>query len=89
MKTIYSVYIFNVIYNLFCYRYPYRCSKAALNMVTRSLSSDLKPFNITVISVHPGKTVHLNTYRIVYMLNTYFDFNQGGSGRIWEGPMRL
>ena len=23
-------------------------------MVTRSLSSDLKPFNITVISMHPG-----------------------------------
>ncbi|EFX70608.1 hypothetical protein DAPPUDRAFT_309362 [Daphnia pulex] len=34
--------------------YPYRCSKAALNMVTRSLSSDLNPFNITVISIHPG-----------------------------------
>jgi len=34
--------------------YPYRCSKAGLNMVTRSLSSDLKPFGITVISLHPG-----------------------------------
>ncbi|KAK4015248.1 C-factor [Daphnia magna] len=34
--------------------YPYRCSKAALNMVTRSLSSDLNSFNITVISIHPG-----------------------------------
>jgi len=34
--------------------YPYRCSKAALNMVTRSLSSDLKPFGITVVSMHPG-----------------------------------
>lgn len=28
--------------------------QAALNMVTRSLSSDLKPFNITVVSLHPG-----------------------------------
>ena len=35
-------------------QYPYRCSKAALNMVTRSLSIDLKDFKIGVISVHPG-----------------------------------
>jgi len=34
--------------------YPYRCSKAGLNMVTRSLSIDLKSFGITVISMHPG-----------------------------------
>jgi len=34
--------------------YPYRCSKAALNMVTRSLSSDLAAHNITVVSMHPG-----------------------------------
>ena len=35
-------------------QYPYRSSKAALNMVTRSLSIDLQPFQIGVISVHPG-----------------------------------
>jgi len=34
--------------------YPYRCSKAGLNMVTRSLSNDLKPYGISVISMHPG-----------------------------------
>lgn len=35
-------------------QYPYRASKAALNMVTRSLSVDLAPFNIGVLSLHPG-----------------------------------
>ncbi|WP_119165990.1 SDR family oxidoreductase [Algihabitans albus] len=34
--------------------YPYRSSKAALNMVTRGLSVDLAPRGITVVSVHPG-----------------------------------
>ena len=33
---------------------PYRCSKVALNMVTKSLSCELKKFNIAVISMHPG-----------------------------------
>ncbi len=35
-------------------RYVYRSSKAALNMVTKSLSVDLAPRNITVVSFHPG-----------------------------------
>jgi len=35
-------------------QYPYRSSKAALNMVTRSLSVDLQDFGIGVISIHPG-----------------------------------
>jgi len=35
-------------------QYPYRTSKAALNMVTRSLSIDLQDFGIGVIAVHPG-----------------------------------
>ena len=35
-------------------QYPYRTSKAALNMVTRSLSIDLAPFGIGVLSIHPG-----------------------------------
>ena len=34
--------------------YPYRCSKSALNIATRSLSADLKKDNILVTSVHPG-----------------------------------
>ncbi|KAK6639276.1 hypothetical protein RUM43_007548 [Polyplax serrata] len=34
--------------------YPYRCSKAALNAATKSLSIDLKNDNILVTSVHPG-----------------------------------
>lgn len=32
----------------------YRSSKAALNMVTRSLSNDLAERGVTVVSVHPG-----------------------------------
>ncbi len=34
--------------------YPYRTSKAALNMVTKNLSVDLADKGITVVSVHPG-----------------------------------
>ncbi|XP_026742740.1 uncharacterized protein LOC113504571 [Trichoplusia ni] len=34
--------------------YPYRCSKAALNAATKSMSVDLKKDNILVASLHPG-----------------------------------
>lgn len=34
--------------------YPYRTSKAALNMVTKGLAADLAPRGIAVVSVHPG-----------------------------------
>ena len=34
--------------------YPYRTSKAALNMVTKNLAVDLAEKGITVVSVHPG-----------------------------------
>lgn len=34
--------------------YPYRCSKSALNAATKSLSHDLKDYNILVACVHPG-----------------------------------
>ncbi|WAR01404.1 CSGA-like protein [Mya arenaria] len=34
--------------------YPYRTSKAALNMITKNLSVDLKKDNILVAAVHPG-----------------------------------
>ncbi|GJQ71619.1 hypothetical protein Trydic_g11319 [Trypoxylus dichotomus] len=34
--------------------YAYRCSKAALNMATKSMSIDLKKDSILVTAVHPG-----------------------------------
>ncbi|XP_050663984.1 C-factor [Leptidea sinapis] len=34
--------------------YPYRCSKAALNAATKSMSIDLKKEQILVASMHPG-----------------------------------
>ena len=34
--------------------YAYRSSKAALNMVSKSLSVDLKPLGLTVVVLHPG-----------------------------------
>ncbi|MDJ0624821.1 MAG: SDR family oxidoreductase [Candidatus Caenarcaniphilales bacterium] len=37
--------------------YLYRSSKVALNMVTKSLSVDLKNKNITVVAIHPGWVV--------------------------------
>ena len=34
--------------------YIYRSSKTALNMVMKSLSIDLKPYGISVVTLHPG-----------------------------------
>lgn len=34
--------------------YIYRTSKTALNMVMKSLSIDLKPYGISVVTLHPG-----------------------------------
>ena len=34
--------------------YVYRSSKTGLNQVVKSLSVDLKPKGITVVSLHPG-----------------------------------
>jgi len=34
--------------------YPYRASKTALNMMTKSLSVDIKPAGILALVVHPG-----------------------------------
>ena len=34
--------------------YPYRASKSALNMITRSLSLDLSHINVKVVAIHPG-----------------------------------
>jgi NAD(P)-dependent dehydrogenase (short-subunit alcohol dehydrogenase family) len=35
-------------------RYPYRASKAALNMITKSLSIDLEIDGIMAVALHPG-----------------------------------
>ncbi|HLL85116.1 MAG TPA: SDR family oxidoreductase [Longimicrobium sp.] len=35
-------------------RYPYRMSKVALNMATRSLAADLRPEGISCLMLHPG-----------------------------------
>ena len=35
--------------------YIYRSSKTALNMVMKSLSIDLKPYDLSVITLHPGR----------------------------------
>lgn len=35
-------------------RYGYRCSKAALNMLTRCLALDLRPDGISCVAYHPG-----------------------------------
>ena len=34
--------------------YPYRTSKAAVNMMTRSMASDLGKHNVKSIAIHPG-----------------------------------
>lgn len=34
--------------------YSYRASKCAVNMVMKSLSIDLKPYGISVVTLHPG-----------------------------------
>lgn len=34
--------------------YPYRTSKTAINVATKSLSIDLKSFGILTVSIHPG-----------------------------------
>jgi NAD(P)-dependent dehydrogenase (short-subunit alcohol dehydrogenase family) len=35
-------------------RYPYRMSKVALNMATRSMAADLRPEGIACLMLHPG-----------------------------------
>ena len=37
--------------------YPYRASKTALNMITKSLSNDLKDNGIIVVSLHPRNVI--------------------------------
>ena len=38
--------------------YAYRASKCALNIVTKSLSIDMKEKNIDTILLHPGRVTH-------------------------------
>ena len=35
--------------------YAYRCSKAALNAATKSMSIDLRERGMTVVTLHPGR----------------------------------
>ena len=70
-------------------QYPYRSTKAALNMVTRSLSIDLEHANIGVIAVHPGwvktdmggKYAHLTPEEsingVLNVIREYSDHNNG------------
>ena len=34
--------------------YPYRTSKAALNMLTKNMAMDLAKYNIKAVTIHPG-----------------------------------
>lgn len=70
--------------------YPYRCSKSALNIASKSLSLDLKNDKIFVISIHPGwcKTdlggknapleVDDTVYKMVETLKTLKSEHNGG-----------
>ncbi|XP_075969116.1 SDR family oxidoreductase sniffer [Anticarsia gemmatalis] len=70
--------------------YPYRCSKAALNAATKSMSIDLKKENILVASMHPGwvrtdmggKNAPLDVETSVSgMLNTIYKLGEGDTGK--------
>jgi len=73
--------------------YPYRASKAALNMVTRSLAVDLKPFAIEATAVHPGWVLtdmggngaNLTTEQSVSsMLKIIYDADKQVSGKFFD-----
>ncbi|XP_054166238.1 C-factor-like [Oppia nitens] len=49
-----SIGMFDEISDFNISAYPYRASKAALNMITKQLSHDLKADNILVVGLHPG-----------------------------------
>lgn len=76
--------------------YPYRISKAALNMLTRCLSEDLKKDGILVMALHPGwvKTdmggaeAPLSTEdSVIGMLNVISSLSEKHCGTLldWEG----
>ena len=70
--------------------YSYRCSKTAVNMVMKSLSVDLKPYGISVVTLHPGwvqtdmggSNAMINTQTSVTGLrNVIADLNLENTGR--------
>ncbi|KAF9822390.1 hypothetical protein SFRURICE_017665 [Spodoptera frugiperda] len=70
--------------------YPYRCSKAALNAATKSMSVDLKKDNILVASMHPGwvktdmggKNAHLDVETSVAgIFDTITKLSDGDTGK--------
>ncbi|KAB0794821.1 hypothetical protein PPYR_11660 [Photinus pyralis] len=80
--------------------YPYRCSKVALNMATKSMSVDLKDDGIIVTSIHPGwvKTdlggqnapmeIDDSTSSIVKFVSTLKQEHSGGFYQ-WDGQPML
>ena len=71
--------------------YAYRASKAALNMISKSLSIDLTPKGISVISLYPGwvqtdmggKNATLDVYTSVSkMINTIKNINASVLGKM-------
>jgi NAD(P)-dependent dehydrogenase (short-subunit alcohol dehydrogenase family) len=70
--------------------YIYRTSKTAVNMVMKSLSIDLKPYGISVVTLHPGwvqtrmggPNALINTQTSVSgMREVIADLNLGNTGR--------
>ncbi|CAG9095627.1 unnamed protein product [Plutella xylostella] len=73
--------------------YPYRCSKAALNAATKSMSLDLKKDRILVACIHPGwvktdmggKNAPLDVETSVQgMLDTILQLKEGDSGKFLQ-----
>ncbi|XP_030280443.1 uncharacterized protein LOC115585922 [Sparus aurata] len=76
--------------------YPYRTSKAALNMLTRCQAEDFKMHNILVTAIHPGwvrtdmggEEAPLTTQDSVHgMLNLMSSLSNKDSGKLldWQG----
>ncbi|XP_050778447.1 uncharacterized protein LOC127034053 [Gopherus flavomarginatus] len=76
----------------------YRCSKAALNMVTKCLSLEYKDCGILCTSIHPGwvktrmgteaalQTVEETTKAILKLLSTFSE-KENGSFMGWDGQI--
>ncbi len=73
--------------------YPYRTSKTALNMITKSLSIDLKPAGILVIAMCPGwvqtdmggKNARFTPFEsISLMINTIKNINDSVIGKLLD-----
>ncbi|XP_076244470.1 SDR family oxidoreductase sniffer [Calliopsis andreniformis] len=70
-------------------QYPYRCSKAALNAASKSMSIDLKEDGILVTSLHPGwvrtnmggNSAPLDVdFSVSNMLNTLYSLTEEDTG---------